>query len=190
MRVVFLRVCLSAKAQTHEEKIGLSALLSMTRHSRTASIVCSLATLFILLSPVTGSGYAFDTGTCSEASIEFLTIQIKRAVSIAVNTANILNQDEVPQDITLPIVHMMNEAEPISYIRAVFTGGQVSRQNGQVQQISGIASYTRVLPRFNSKNRGETYPADTQGNMVLVPAVFRVYHLPSNTLIHLIAHIL
>lgn len=82
-----------------------------------------------------------------------------------------LGQDEVPDDITDPIGFMMNEGEPITDLRAVFVGGQVSNRNGngQVQQIPGIASYTQVLQSFDSTDPSANNPADTPGNLVLVP---------------------
>ena len=144
----------------------------MTCHySRTVSIAFSLATLFTLISRVAAGGYAFDTASCSPAAIEFLDYEFKRALTIVRNSARILQQDEVPDDIIGPIRFMMNNAEFITPVRAVFAGGQVeSATGGLPQQIAGINSYSaQVLPNFNSAANGRP-TTDTQGNLVLVPA--------------------
>ena len=86
-----------------EKRLGPSALLNTTRHSMYGSIACSLAIFFTLLSSVTGSGFAFDTGSCSAQEIAFLTIQFQRAVTTCVNTGNVLSQDEIPDDVAEPI---------------------------------------------------------------------------------------
>ena len=172
VRVSFSNSCLQKRKRTKKELAP--ALFNMIRHSNIGSIACSLATLFILLSPVTGYGYAFDTASCSPQAIAFLTIQIKRAVTTGVNTANVLNQGQLPDDINDPIVFMMNDDESFNSLISVFIGGQVSNINGQpgqVQQVEGIGSYTQVLPSFDSSDPTATIAADTPGNLVLIQAI-------------------
>ena len=145
----------------------------MTRHySKIVSIAYSLATLFTLISRVAAGGYAFDTSSCSPAAISFLDYELKRALTIVRNSARILHQDEVPDDITDPIRFMMNDPEFITPVRAVFAGGQVESATwGLPQQIAGINSYSaQALPNFNSVENGRP-TIDTQGNLVLAECI-------------------
>lgn len=130
------------------------------------SIAYTLISLFILLSPVSAGGYAFDTATCSPAAIAFLTVQMKRAVTTCTNAAAVLNGDNIPEAIMDPIVFMTGETDPISSILAVFGGGQISNQLGQTVQIAGIASYTDLLSNYDSTNSAAVNAADVEGNLV------------------------
>lgn len=160
---------LSPKPQGHQERTSIGALVNMTRHPSIGSITYSLATLFILLSPVTGTGYAFDTASCSPAAIQFLGLTVRRAVTISANTVTVLTGDALrgpSSDIMASINDVMDVTNPVNYIQAVFTGGQVTLPNGQSQQISGIASYTDSLPNFDSSQSPADNGADAQGNVL------------------------
>ena len=144
----------------------------MTCHPWIGSIAYSLAILFILLSPVTGNGYAFDSASCSPYAIQYVNLQMRRAVRISANTANYLTDDPYfnPSAVMDLIGDVMDVVDPISSIQAVFTGGQVAGPNGQLQQISGIASYTQLLANFDSSAPAVDNGADVQGNVVLLLA--------------------
>ena len=142
----------------------------MTRHPRIGSIAHSLATLSILLSPVTAAGYAFDSVSCSSDAIHYLNLQMRRAVTISANTAAALNERQIQSAITGRIGNVMDLYSPMSTIQAVFTGGKVASPNGQLQTILGIASYTQLLANFDSSVPPVDNGADAQGNVVLLPA--------------------
>ena len=98
---------------------------------------------------------------------------------IARNTAGFLDQAIVPDDIEAPLNNVMRminflDMEPAYLsIRRIFTGGQVFLPNSaaQLQDISGIASYTEELPNFDSRESPADNAADTQGNLASVPVV-------------------
>ena len=144
----------------------------MTCHPSIGSIAYSLATLFILLSPVAGNGYAFDSVSCSPEAIQFLNLQMRRAVTISANTVKVLNDNplRLSSHISDRIGNVMDVVNPVSSLQAVFAGGQVAGPNGQLQQISGIASYTQLLANFDSSAPPAGNGADVQGNVVLLLA--------------------
>ena len=185
---------LSPKVQSHRERTSIGALLNMISCPRngSTSIAYSLAIIFILLSPVTGAGYAFDSASCSPEAIQYINLQMRRAVTISVNTVTVLNQGglRVPTAIMDRIGDLMGVNNPIGYIKAVLTGGQMPGTNGRLQQISGIASYTQLLPNFDSSAPPATNGADAQGNLVLIPATPCVLYSLSHTLTCIVAHFL
>lgn len=172
--------------------ISPAKLVNMTRHSKLRSIVCSMATFSTLLSPVTGFGFAFDTASFSPQAIAFLTVQFQGTVFTCVNGVIVLGQEQVSNDITDPIGFTMNELELIIDLRVVFIGEQVSNrnENRQVQQILGISNYTQVLLSSDLTDSTANNSADTASNLILILAIPRVFYIPFNKLIYLIAHIL
>ena len=132
--------------------------------------------LLFLLSSVTAGGFAFDTGTRSAAAIEFLTVEMERAVSISCNVATVLNRPEIdlqwdPLD---PIIHITGDTDPLPSILAVFGGGEIDDSIGQTRHIACIKSYNTVLPNYDSTNYVSVNAADVEGNVVLVPAFLYV----------------
>lgn len=126
----------------------------------------------MLLSPVTGAGYATDSASCSRNAALYIKLQMRRAVTISVNTATVLNEGglDIPTAIKDRIGDVMDVTNPIDYVKAVFTGGQLTGPNGQLQQISGIGSYSELLPNFDSSEPPATNGADVEGNLVLLPS--------------------
>ena len=173
-----------------------TTLRSMTRYySIVAFIASGLAILFILMSPVAALGYAFDTESCSPEAIEFLDHELKRAITIARNSARVLGQRTIPIPSRLyePITYLFGDVNNWTTIRksvrAVFEGGTVQNARGS-QIISGITSYGLLtLPNFNSTMNARPLE-DREGNLVLVHVTQSIQNLPFDTLIHLIAHIL
>ena len=143
----------------------------MAFHSRTKYVVYSFATLFILLSPVTAGGYAFDTATCSPAAIDFLTVEMKRAVTTCSNVLTFLDtrRNELPDNLMEPIYSATGTYDPIPSIFAVFGGGETINRYSQAAWIEGIESYDTLLPNYDSTSNAAN-AADVQGNLVLVPA--------------------
>ena len=173
-----------------------TTLRSMTRYySIVAFIASGLAILFILMSPVAALGYAFDTESCSPEAIEFLDHELKRAITIARNSARVLSQSEVPSGLSGPIKYLFgdfyNWITIRQSVRAVFDGGTVQDAGGSRYISGGIASYGLLLPmpNFNWTMNGRP-SEDREGNLVLVHATQSIQNLPFDTLIHLIAYIL
>lgn len=142
----------------------------MAFHSRTKYVVYSFATLFILLSPVTAGGYAFDTATCSPAAIDFLTVEMKRAVTTCSNVLTFLDirRNELPDNLMEPIYSATGTLDLIPSIFAVFGGGEIRNRYSQ-GWIEGIESYDTLLPNYDSTSNAAN-AADVEGNLVLVPA--------------------
>ncbi|KAL9067455.1 MAG: hypothetical protein Q9161_006887 [Pseudevernia consocians] len=110
--------------------------------------------------------------SCSRDAIQYLNLQMRRAVTISANTVKVLNDNplHLPSDISDRIGNVMDVVDPVSSLQAVFAGGQVAGPNGQLQQISGIASYTQLLANFDSSAPPADNGADVQGNVVLLLA--------------------
>lgn len=155
---------------------------------RIMSIIYCLATLSIILNPVTGLGYAFDSASCSLDAIQYLNIQMRRATRISANTVTVLNQGglHVPSAITDRIGNLMAVDDPVSYIKAVLNAGILAGSNGQSQQISGVASYNSLLPNFDSSQGVVEQGAD----LVQLSAPLSIKYSLPHMLIHLIARLL
>lgn len=95
--------------------MGPGAVHSMTHYSWFAFIICTLATLLILMSPVIAGGFAIDATSCSSTALDLLGYEHQRAVTISHNSAGVLSQNDVPAAISDPIKITMNDQLYRSY---------------------------------------------------------------------------
>ena len=154
----------------------------MDYRSKTPCIALSLATLFVLLGPVVGGGFAFDSASCDASTIEFLTFEMRRAVTIAHNSGRYLTRgplETLPVDVSGPLKLIMDPFERFipqnhqaDMAKAVFSGGELWHSDPMAprQYVPGIESYSQTLPNFDSSNNQASNPADETGNVVISAA--------------------
>lgn len=158
----------------------------MNPSSGTACIAYGLAILFVLLSPVTGQGFAFDSSSCSLEAMSYLRDKFQRAARISENSGNVLDfpgprgdYTWIAQSLMDPLRHILGGVTPaiaVEVLRGVFT--KWSNPDLWLDTRVGIASYWNYLGVFDSRATPRPSRVDRQGNLVIFQALLCMQHLP------------
>ncbi|CAF9923492.1 hypothetical protein IMSHALPRED_005942 [Imshaugia aleurites] len=147
----------------------------MNPSSGTACIAYGLAILFVLLSPVTGQGFAFDSSSCSLEAMSYLRDKFQRAARISENSGNVLDfpgprgdYTWIAQSLMDPLRHILGGVTPaiaVEVLRGVFT--KWSNPDLWLDTRVGIASYWNYLGVFDSRATPRPSRVDRQGNLLV-----------------------